>query len=167
MDRKRRFGNSADPYSAAFPHGARWTLVWDQRAVPPLSSGGWAVHDVADAGLLWAFCCVVDTLSGQCLRRGPHANPLVGAVFEFSRPCVNAVQLHVNDARPLLPLGFWQSASDSRRSARQRAPCGGAIGSRASGCSAFTARRGRHGWLAAPRIGSARYSVGWSAFSRL
>ena len=28
-----------------------------------ISTGGWAVYDVAHAGILWAFCCVVDTLS--------------------------------------------------------------------------------------------------------
>ncbi len=40
--------------------------------------------------------------------------PLSMLFFEFSCSCVNAVQLHVNDARPLLPPGFWQSASDNR-----------------------------------------------------
>src|SRR5215831_18309967 len=40
-----------------------------QRAAD-ISSGGWAVSDVADAGILRAFCCVVDTLSVACLRPG-------------------------------------------------------------------------------------------------
>ena len=26
-----------------------------------ISTGGWAIYDVADAGILWAFCCGVDT----------------------------------------------------------------------------------------------------------
>src|SRR5450755_3266845 len=36
---------------------------------------------VVAAGVLCAFCCVVDTLSEQCLRRRPGANLLVAAVF--------------------------------------------------------------------------------------
>ena len=36
---------------------------------------------VVAAGVLCAFCCVVDTLSEQCLRRRPGANSLVAAVF--------------------------------------------------------------------------------------
>ncbi len=35
---------------------------------------------VAAAGVLYAFCCVVDTLSEQCLRRRPSANCLVADV---------------------------------------------------------------------------------------
>src|SRR5450755_811116 len=42
---------------------------------------GFGVLAVAAAGVLCAFCCVVDTLSAQCLRRRPCANPLVAAVF--------------------------------------------------------------------------------------
>jgi len=48
-----------------------------------ISSGGWTVSDVADAGILFAFCCVVDTLSEPCRRRRPSANPLVVAVFRI------------------------------------------------------------------------------------
>jgi hypothetical protein len=40
---------------------------------------------VAAAGVLCAFCCVVDALSEQCLRRRPSTNPLVAAVFRTRR----------------------------------------------------------------------------------
>ena len=45
-----------------------------------ISSPRLGVFAVAAAGVLCAFCCVVDTLPEQCLRRGPRANPLVAAV---------------------------------------------------------------------------------------
>ncbi len=48
-----------------------------------ISTCGWAVYDVAAAAILWAFCCVVDTLSERCLRCRPRANSLVGAVFRI------------------------------------------------------------------------------------
>ncbi len=48
-----------------------------RRYLQPVSG----VLAVAAAGVLCAFCCVVDTLSEQCLRRKPRANPLVAAVF--------------------------------------------------------------------------------------
>jgi hypothetical protein len=34
---------------------------------------------------LCAFCCLVDALPGQCLRRKPGTNPLVAAVFRTNR----------------------------------------------------------------------------------
>jgi hypothetical protein len=40
---------------------------------------------VAAAGVLCAFCCVIDALPEQCLRRRPCANPLVAAVFRTKR----------------------------------------------------------------------------------
>src|SRR5215831_8520549 len=46
------------------------------RSPAVISTGGWAVYDVADVPILWAFCCVVDTLSEHCLRRRSSANPL-------------------------------------------------------------------------------------------
>ena len=40
---------------------------------------------VAAAGVLCAFCCLMDALPGQCLRRRPRACPLVAAVFRTKR----------------------------------------------------------------------------------
>jgi hypothetical protein len=40
---------------------------------------------VAAAGVLCAFCCVVDTLPEQCLRRRPRINPLAAAIFRTKR----------------------------------------------------------------------------------
>jgi len=50
-----------------------------------ISIGGFAVYDVVDVGILWAFCCVVDTLPGQCGRRRPGANPIVVAIFRIKQ----------------------------------------------------------------------------------
>ena len=50
-----------------------------------ISSGGWTVSDVADAGILRAFACVVDTLSVACLRRRVSANLLLVAIFRIKR----------------------------------------------------------------------------------
>src|SRR5260370_20027904 len=40
---------------------------------------------VSAAGVLCAFCRVLDTLPGQCLRRRPCANPLVADAFRTKR----------------------------------------------------------------------------------
>jgi hypothetical protein len=55
------------------------------RRAAVISSGGWTVSDVADAGILRAFCCVVDTLYVACLRRRVGANLFVVAVFRIKR----------------------------------------------------------------------------------
>src|SRR5215469_8834357 len=88
------------------------------RVTAVISTGGWAVYDVADAPLLCAFCCVVDPLSEHCRRRRSSACPLSLLFFEFSGSCVNAVQLHVYDADVLVRRGVHRTASDNRRSAR-------------------------------------------------
>src|SRR5262249_61633235 len=85
------------------------------RSPAVISTGGWAVYDVADVPILWAFCCVVDALSEHCRRRRSSANPLVVAVFEFIGPCVNALQLHVYDADVLVRRDVHRTASDNRR----------------------------------------------------
>jgi hypothetical protein len=63
-------------------NGAGGSLITAHRAAV-ISTSGWTVHDVADASVLWALCCVVETLSGLCLRRGPPANTLVDAAFRI------------------------------------------------------------------------------------
>src|SRR5215813_10708850 len=89
------------------------------RSPAVISTGGWAVYDVADVPILWAFCCVVDTLSEHCPRRRSSASPLVVAVFRICGSCVNAVQLHVYDADVLVRRGVHGTASDNRRSGRR------------------------------------------------
>ena len=71
-----------------------------------ISIGGFAVHDVADAGILWAFCCVVDTLSEQCRRRRPGANPLVVAIFRINRRAAERSSATCQRRRSPCPLGF-------------------------------------------------------------
>ncbi len=71
-----------------------------------------SVLAVAAGGVLCAFCCLVDALPGQCLRRRPRAYPLVAAVFRTNGYCVNAVQLHVNAADLLVRRGV--DRDDSR-----------------------------------------------------
>ena len=44
------------------------------------------VFAVSAAGVLCAFCCVVDALPGECLRRTPGTSPLVAAVFRTKCP---------------------------------------------------------------------------------
>src|SRR5712691_8217570 len=51
------------------------------RRAAVISSPSLGVLAVAAAGVLCAFCCVVDSLPEQCLRRRACANPLVAAVF--------------------------------------------------------------------------------------
>ncbi len=70
-----------------------------------ISSGSLAVHDVAHAGILWAFCCVVDMLPEQCIRRRPRANPLVVAVLSTTQDVLPGKALR-------------RGARDNRRSAR-------------------------------------------------
>src|SRR5262249_48452920 len=48
-------------------YGSSWNSSCAQIAAV-ISTRGWAVYDVADASILWAFCRVVDTLSEHCLR---------------------------------------------------------------------------------------------------
>jgi hypothetical protein len=55
------------------------------RSAAVISSPNLGVLAVAAAGVLCAFCCVVDTLPEQCLCRGPRANPLVAAVLRTKR----------------------------------------------------------------------------------
>jgi hypothetical protein len=67
---------------------------------------------VAAAGVLCAFCCLVDALPGQCLRRRPVHTPLSLLFLELNGYCVNAVQLHVNAADLLVRRGM--DRGDSR-----------------------------------------------------
>src|ERR1035438_5814029 len=55
------------------------------RRAAVISTPDLGVLAVAAAGVLCAFCCVVNTLPEQCLRRRPRANPLVAAVFRTKR----------------------------------------------------------------------------------
>src|SRR5258708_34828753 len=58
------YGIAARPLAGAeSPTGAQILITARRAAV--ISIGGFAVYDVADASILWAFCCVVDTLSGS------------------------------------------------------------------------------------------------------
>jgi hypothetical protein len=62
-------------------------------------------------GVLCAFCCLVDRLPGQCLRRRPSAYSLVAAVFRTNGYCVNGVQLHVNAADLVVSRGMDRDGS--------------------------------------------------------
>src|ERR1035438_6377972 len=55
------------------------------RRAAVISTPDLGVLAVAAAGVLYAFCCVVDTLPEQCLCRRPRVNPLVAAVFRTKR----------------------------------------------------------------------------------
>src|ERR1035441_5107282 len=55
------------------------------RRAAVISTPDLGVLAVAAAGVLYAFCCVVDTLPEQCLCRRPRANRLVAAVFRTKR----------------------------------------------------------------------------------
>jgi len=61
--------------------------------------------------VLCAFCWVLDTLPGQCLRRRPRANPLSLMLFELSGYYVNTVQLHVHAADVLVRRGLDRDGS--------------------------------------------------------
>jgi hypothetical protein len=76
-----------------------------------ISSPNLGVLAVAAAGVLCAFCCLVDALPGQCLRRKPRAYPLVAAVFRTNGYCMNAVQLHVYAADLLVRPGMDRDGS--------------------------------------------------------
>src|SRR5260221_6847571 len=74
-----------------------------------ISSGDWAVYDVAEAGILWLFAASWTRYLNNVSDADPMQIPLSMLFFEFIGPCVNAVQLHVNDAGPPLPSGFSQT----------------------------------------------------------
>jgi hypothetical protein len=67
---------------------------------------GFAVHDVADAGILWAFCCVVDTLSEQCRRCRLGANLLVAAVFRIKQRAADRSSATCQQRRSPCPVGL-------------------------------------------------------------
>jgi hypothetical protein len=60
---------------------------------------------VAAAGVLCVFCCLVDALPGQCLRRRPVHTPFSLLFLELNGCCLNAVRLHVYAADVLVTLG--------------------------------------------------------------
>jgi hypothetical protein len=66
---------------------------------------------VSVAGVLCAFCWVLDTLPGQCLRRRPVRIPLSLMLFELSGYYVNTVQLHVHAADLLVRRGMHSKGS--------------------------------------------------------
>src|SRR5258708_17438093 len=99
------YGIAARPLAGAeSPTGAR-SLITARRAAV-ISIGGFDVYDVADASILWAFCCVVDTLSEQCRRRRPGANPLVVAIFRINRRAAERSSATCQRRRSPCPLGF-------------------------------------------------------------
>jgi hypothetical protein len=125
---------------------------------------------VAAAGVLCAFCCVVDALPEQCLRRRIGANLLVAAVFRtkwlLRGPCSATCQrrrrpgqmrhiqgglqittvlvgdLVLGLATPAVPEGMFGAARSARQDLRLRMPAH-ATGDRAR---ARTACRRRAGW---------------------
>jgi hypothetical protein len=76
------------------------------RSLAVISTPDLGVLAVAAAGVLCAFCCVVDTLPEQCLRRIPVQIPLSLLFLELSGYYVNAVQLHVHAADLLVRRGI-------------------------------------------------------------
>jgi hypothetical protein len=64
---------------------SRWRVGAKGARSAVISTPDLGVLAVPAAGVLCAFCCVVDTLPEQCLRRRPRANPLVAAVFRTKR----------------------------------------------------------------------------------
>jgi hypothetical protein len=81
-------------------HGA--AVIW---------SPNLGVLAVSTAGVLCAFYCVVDALSGQCLRRRSHTNPLVDDVFRTKWLLSGAIQLHVHAADVLVRRGIDREGS--------------------------------------------------------
>jgi hypothetical protein len=77
----------------------------------PAWSPNLGVLAVSTAGVLSAFCWVLDTLPGQCLRHRPRANPFVADAFELSGYYVNTVQLHVHAADVLVRRGMHREGS--------------------------------------------------------
>src|SRR5262249_2986579 len=84
-----------------------------------ISTGGWAVYDVADVPILWAFAALWTRYLNTVPDAGPAQAPSSLLFFEFSGSCVNAVQLHVYDADVLVRRGVHGTASDNRRSGRR------------------------------------------------
>src|SRR5262249_6485477 len=70
-----------------------------------ISTGGWAVYDVADVPILWAFAALWTRYLNTVPDAGPAQVPSSLLFFEFSGSCVNAVQLHVYDADVLVRRG--------------------------------------------------------------
>ena len=67
---------------------------------------------VAAAGVLCAFCCLVDALPGQHLRRRPVQTVFSPLFLELNGYYVNAVRGHVNAADVLVSRGM--DSDDSR-----------------------------------------------------
>src|ERR1022692_2092238 len=61
-----------------------------------ISSPNLGVLAVAAAGVLCTFCCLVDTLPEQCLRRRPVQISFSRLFLELISYYVNAVKLHVH-----------------------------------------------------------------------
>jgi hypothetical protein len=71
-----------------------------------ISSPNLGVLAVAAAGVLCAFCCVVDTLPEHVSAADPVQIPSLLLFLELSGYYVNAVQLHVHAADILVRCGI-------------------------------------------------------------
>jgi hypothetical protein len=79
------------------------------RVAAVISSPNLGVLAVAAAGVLCTFCCLVDTLPEQCLRRRPVQISFSLLFLELISYYVNAVQLHVHAADVLVRCGIHRA----------------------------------------------------------
>jgi hypothetical protein len=82
------------------------TLVWrNARSAAVISTRLWDGSDVADAGILCVYCCVVDTLSELWIRRMPVKYLLFDAIFVFIYHSKSLLRPHVHGKEPAARQG--------------------------------------------------------------